>query len=131
MAAFLQASPSSERPAPRPVMASGSQPSSTLATALAVVVLPMPISSVAKRLTSYSLQSFTSSAPARMACSACSRVMAEPFEISPVQHTGLRAKILDAHIHRNQFTIRPPGHSTGVVPSANPQATMAVTSLPV
>ena len=49
----------------------------------------------------------------------------------PVQHTGLRAKILDAHIHRNQFTIRPPGHSTGVVPSANPQATMAVTSLPV
>ena len=81
MAAFLRASPSSERPAPRPVMASGSQPSSTLATALAVVVLPMPISPVAKRLTSCSLQSFTSSAPARMACS---RVMAGPFEISPV-----------------------------------------------
>lgn len=81
MAAFLRASPSSERPAPRPVMASGSQPSSTLATALAVVVLPMPISPVAKRLTSCSLQSFSSSAPARMACS---RVMAEPFEISPV-----------------------------------------------
>lgn len=136
MAAFLRASPSSERPAPRPVMASGSQPSSTLATALAVVVLPMPISPVAKRLTSCSLQSFTSSAPARMACS---RVMAGPFEISPVPLATRRFSTPGCELKSLmpistgislQFARRAI-RQAGVVPSANPRATMAVTSLPV
>ena len=47
IASILRASPASESPAPRPVMLCTGAPSSTLATALEVVVLPMPISPVA------------------------------------------------------------------------------------
>ena len=49
MAETLRSSPSSESPAPLPVTCSTGSPSSTEATALEVVVLPMPISPVAMR----------------------------------------------------------------------------------
>ena len=51
MAATFRARPSSERPAPRPVISSAGRSSSTPATALEVVVLPMPISPVARSFT--------------------------------------------------------------------------------
>ena len=49
MASSLRARPSSESPAPRPVIVWGGSPSSTEATALDVVVLPIPISPVSSR----------------------------------------------------------------------------------
>ena len=95
MAATLRRSPSSERPAPRPVISTGARPSSTLATALAVVVLPMPISPVASRRTPFSFCVRTSSAPAKTACSAWARVMAGPCVISPVPLPMRRASTPD------------------------------------
>ena len=47
MAEILRKSPASDRPAPRPVNSLGARPSSAQETAVAAVVLPMPISPVA------------------------------------------------------------------------------------
>ena len=78
MASTLRASPSSERPAPRPVIRSTGWPSSTLATALEVVVLPMPISPVAIRQQPSAASSRARLIPLPMASTACSRRMAGP-----------------------------------------------------
>ena len=77
-ASIFRASPSSERPAPRPVIPSTGWPSSTAATALDVVVLPMPISPVASRPTPAFFCSCTSRMPLPMASTACSRLIAGP-----------------------------------------------------
>ena len=65
MASILRASPSSERPAPRPVISfHRAGPVAPLATALEVVVLPMPISPVASSCTPAAFCSCTSRMPA-------------------------------------------------------------------
>jgi len=84
MASTLRASPSSERPAPRPVIRSTGWPSSTAATALEVVVLPMPISPVASSCTPAAFCSCTSRMPRPTASTAWARVMAGPCVKSAV-----------------------------------------------
>ena len=84
MASSLRASPASERPAPRPVMTSTGWPSRTAATALDVVVLPMPISPVASSWHPCAFCARTSSMPAAMASTAWVRVMAGPWVKSAV-----------------------------------------------
>ena len=78
MAAILRARPASERPAPRPVMRETGCPSSTAATALEVVVLPMPISPVASRRLPFAFWARTSATPLPMASTASARDMAGP-----------------------------------------------------
>ena len=84
IASSLRPSPASESPAPRPVIRSTGSPKSTAATALDVVVLPMPISPVASSEKPASRASRTSAMPVSMANSACSRVMAGPCVKSAV-----------------------------------------------
>ena len=78
MTAFFLRKLSSVIPPPRPVTASTSAPSSTASTAEEVVVLPMPISPTP--ITSASTV-LAISAPVRMACKVCSRVIAGPVQI--------------------------------------------------
>ena len=78
MTAFFLRKLSSVIPPPRPVTASTSAPSSTASTADEVVVLPMPISPTP--ITSASTV-LAISAPVRMACKVCSRVIAGPVQI--------------------------------------------------
>lgn len=113
MAATLRRSPSSERPAPRPVISTGARPSSTLATALAVVVLPMPISPVASRRTPFSFcvrtrlrarQNGLLRLGPRHGRPLCDipRAVAD----APGQHAGLRRKIPHAHVHGHHGALR-------------------------
>ena len=75
MTAIFLASPSSESPAPLPVISSAGRPSRAAATALVVVVLPMPISPAARR-SRFSAKSPASSMPASSTVRHSSRVMA-------------------------------------------------------
>ena len=77
--AIFRSSPSSDRPAPRPVTSSTRRPSSTAVTAAAVVVLPMPISPAANRRYPLPLSSSASVMPVTTAATASSRVMAGPL----------------------------------------------------
>ena len=76
--AFFFRKLSSVMPPPRPVTLSTSAPSSTPSTADEVVVLPMPISPIPTA--SASMFSATA-APVKIACKACSRVIAGPVQI--------------------------------------------------
>ena len=138
-AATLRASPSSERPAPRPVKSSAGRPSSAQATAAEVVVLPMPISPVASSRTPAAACRAASRAPVRTACSAWARVMAGPAVMSPVplptrqsRTPGAPAKSrmpisTGTTAHRAACAIR----QTGLRPAARPRATAAVAAGPV
>ena len=84
IASILRCSPASESPAPRPVISATGRPSSTLATALDVVVLPMPISPVASSWAPVCFCARTSAMPAAIACTACARVIAGPVVKSAV-----------------------------------------------
>ena len=75
----LRASPASDRPAPRPTASWGERPSRAQATAAVVVVLPMPISPAARRVSPSSASSRAREKPTARARSAASRGMAGPF----------------------------------------------------
>ena len=79
MALILRFKPSLERPAPRPVIFSTGISRSTDATALLVVVFPIPISPVAMMPYPFSFSISTISMPVSMALTACSLVMAGSF----------------------------------------------------
>ena len=139
MAATLRRSPSSERPAPRPVISTGARPSSTLATALAVVVLPMPISPVASRRTPPAHSSRAVSTPVRTACTASPRLMAGPWVMSAVprrtHRCTMRAPVRGTAVPMSTGTTSAPAERamahTLVSPVDMFSATMAVTSWPV
>ena len=138
-AAFLRARPSSERPAPRPVTSPASRPRKWVARALAVVVLPMPISPTANRRTPSSLACRARSMPTQRAASVWSAVRAGPRAMLPVPLTTRRRK------SPGQGGISRMPTSTGItsaparraktqaleVPPARARATRAVTSGPV
>ena len=115
MASIFRASPSSERPAPRPVITSMGWPSSTAATALDVVVLPMPISPVASRPTPAFFCSCTSRMPLPMASTASALLMAGP-RVSPLCRGDAAVEdardrfARDAHIHRHHLAPGGLGH---------------------
>ena len=73
---FLWIRPSLLNPAPFPVISSTGLSSNTLATALEVVVLPIPISPMAMILTPSAAFCPTSSIPVKIACWHCSALMA-------------------------------------------------------
>ena len=76
--ATLRTSVAASTPVPRPVTRSGVWPVIAAAITLAVVVLPMPISPVARRSAPASRASPASLAPLSIAWTACSRVIAGP-----------------------------------------------------
>ncbi len=92
MAATFRRSPSPVSPAPRPVRPSGSSRSSTEATALLVVVLPMPISPAASSRYPFSASSRASRYPAQRQASAWARLMAGPRVKSAVPSPCRRSK---------------------------------------
>ena len=80
---FLK-SPASLKPAPLPVISSTAQPESTAATALLVVVFPIPISPVASREYPSSFKRCTSSIPTPIAANVSASVIAGSFKKSLV-----------------------------------------------
>ena len=138
IAAFFRSSPASERPAPRPQSASGSQPSRTAATAAAVVVLPMPISPTASRRSPAAARSMASSAPLRMARRQSSRLMAGPRLISAVPFRTRRESTPGVPGKSNTpISTGNTRHSASAAmgltvlrPSARARVTAAVTPLP-
>src|SRR5881296_227983 len=74
----LRASVASSTPVPRPVTRAGAAPVIAAAIALAAVVLPIPISPVARRSAPASSACSASRAPVSSACRACACVIAGP-----------------------------------------------------
>ena len=89
MTSFFFRKDSSVMPPPRPVTFSTGTPRSTASTAEEVVVLPMPISPTPR---ASAFVSMASSAPIKMAFSACLRVMAGPLKIFCVPMAIFRFK---------------------------------------
>ena len=137
MTSIFRFKPASDSPAPLPVSRRGSAPSRAHATALAVVVLPMPISPVAIIEYPFSCSSLTREAPVRIARSQSSRDMARVRKKLPVPRKTCTS--------RTPSTGRSMPISTGntsapatfailhtvALPAAMFPATVAVTSLPV
>ena len=90
-AATLRVKVASSTPVPRPVTCSAGAPVIAAVIALAAVVLPMPISPVARRSAPASIASCASRAPVSIARIACSRVIAGPAAMfavpGPIGHS--------------------------------------------
>ena len=88
----LRVSPWSVSPAPLPVASSASHCKRAAVTALLVVVLPIPISPVARIPYPFSLHSRTSSIPVTMARTVSSSVIVGPFKKFLVPGRTLRSR---------------------------------------
>lgn len=138
MAFRFRISPSSESPAPRPANPCGSLRSNVQVTAVAVVVLPMPISPVAKRWIPAFFCCRTRSIPARIACSAWQYDIAGPCVISavplPIRQgytPGCEAKSrIPISTGSTLQDARAAIRQTLLWPAARARATIPVTSLP-